>query len=97
MAKAKSARLSCQERISRAEQIVRTSSFPQAAIGRRHHGLKPAGVAERANKRPAGLIDIGMIDVPADFLAGPFRQTGAEFPVFLAEKRPSQMFERRHQ
>ena len=38
-----------------------------------------------------------MIDVLADFLAGPVRERRAKLPVLLAEKRPSKMSERRHQ
>ena len=66
-------------RKSRARRkCVRTSSFSdKAAIGRRHHRLEPAGVAQRAHQRAAGLIDVSVIDVAADFLAGPIRQAGA--------------------
>ena len=98
MAKAKSARLSCQERISRAAQIVRTSSFVrEAAIGRRHHRLEPAGVAQGADQRAAGSIDVGVIDVLADLFAGPIRQRRGEATVLVGEERPIEVIKRRHQ
>src|SRR5450830_1235555 len=85
------------ENLTRGANRAHVELFREAAIGFRHDGLEPAGIAQSPNERPAGLIHVGVIDVPADFLVSPIRERRAKLPVFLAEKRPRKMSERRHQ
>ncbi len=85
------------EDFARGAERAHVELFRQAAIGRRHNGLEPAGVAQGTNERATGLIHVGVIDVLADFFAGPGGERRTELPVLLVKKRPSKMSERRHQ
>ena len=97
MAKAKSARLSCQdENFARRAQRAHVELFRQPAVGRRHNGLQPARLAQGANERAAGLIDVCVIDVLANLLVRPIGERRAELTVALVKEGPSKMRERRH-
>jgi hypothetical protein len=77
------------ENFARGADRPHVELFRQTAIGRRHHRLEPAGIAQSADEGAAGLVDVGVIDVLADFFAGPTRQRRTKPAVFFAEKRPA--------